>query len=665
LADAVPIFEQSKLTLRLTVTKGETPEKSVDFILFVDGKEHSRHTATLQGTAFTWSPTAPKIDDAKVKQWPYELTYKVDHGGDIHEGAETWQVWPKTLELGPEGHDTPVQLKLLQQDKPIKAPPRVAKDKTAQVVLQRPEPVKIRAAFPWKVKAEDAIESAQGRKLTVELEKILFRVQFDKIDDGTFEELPIQQLVNLKSEKDKAEIGLDHKGPVIALPIKIKGTVETIDAEKLAESAGMTVYVRATFGEKTKRNDPGHPRKLDASAVKTSGDEQKGTVELDKNGTATCLLHLPLSGGETCKVEIGTTDQYGDDDRYFVTWRQLHFQISHPAALSKPDPFLFVDSYNEIKVELLEEPVGAIAAGSGPAGAWIDGNEIKAGFGRQALVIGTHNEKDFHKLSFKNKNDSLYAHFLICDFQYDSGPLSSYAFTLQAKHLSGSNLGVTIRGLEDPKAKSHPCALPTSLKDGTAALRKVSWSIPKKGKSGEIPLANCTIDYASNVWERGKLSCPLPADVMTAFTAGEKVTITFRIQLAKGPYLGSATSNLILIAAYASAPKAIPEESLNKTMVHELGHALGMCAAEITIPGIPDVRKEHGRSYTDRGHQGSHCAKGISDADYNNKKKELKGLAGTCVIFGEGAPTITRFFCDLCRKLLLPAALDKYLLEKL
>ena len=655
------IFEQTKLTLHLNVTKGETPEKSVEFTLLVDGKEHSKHTAKLQGAAFSWPTTAPKIDDAKVTQWPYDLTYQVDHGGDAHDGAESWTVWPKTLELAPQGHDTPVQLKLLQQGKPITAPPKIAKDKTAKVTLQRPEAFTLQSKFPWKVK-NGATASGQGRKLTVDLEDILFRAEFDKLADGDFDVLPIKQLVNVKSERDKSEVGLDHKGPEIALHFKIAGVLGDLDAATLAESAGMPLYVRATYGKKTKRNDPGHPRKLGADGLKVSGDEQKGTVKLDKHGLATCRLHLPLSGGETCKVEIGSTDTYGDDEKYFETLRQLHFQLSHPASLTKPDPFGFVTSYKEIRVEMVEEPAGAIAANSGPAGAWVDGNEIKSGFGRPALIIGVHNEKAFHKLSFKHKNDSKYAHFLICDFQFDAGPLASRSFTLESKYLTGSTLGITIR---DVQKKGPLAALPTSVNDGTVALGKVFWSIPKTGKKGTIALANCTLDYANNIARRGKISCPLPTEVMTAYSANEKVTIGFQIQFAKGPYLGSSTKNLILIAAYENKPSQISEDDLNKTMVHELGHALGMCAAEITIPGIPDVKKEHGRSYTDRGHQGGHCAKGISAADFNNKSLDLTGLSGTCAMFGEGAASVTRSYCDLCQKLLLPASLTKYLLETL
>jgi hypothetical protein len=285
--------------------------------------------------------------------------------------------------------------------------------------------------------------------------------------------------------------------------------------------------------------------------------------------------------------------------------------------------------------------------------------------GRQALIIGVHNEKEFHKLSFKNMNDSRYAHLLFCDFQFDAGAMALYSFTLTDDHLStlGSELAVSIGQLQ---TTGSPAALPTSINDGSVALRKVSWKIPKQGKQGTIPLADCKVDYANHSRERGRIECPLPQEVVDAFDADVDVTIKIKIQLAKGPYLGSSTKNLILIAAYdPNKPNPLPEDDLNKTMVHEIGHALGMCAAEITIPGIPDVKKEHGRSYTGRGHQGSHCAKGVPDADYKKQSVELKHKGGTCPMFGEGAASVTRTYCDLCRKLLLPAALTKYLLETL
>ena len=364
--DSTAIFEDTKLTLRLKVTKGETPEKSVEFTLLVDGEEHSKHTANLQGSAFTWPTVAPKIDDAKVKQWPYELKYRVKHGGDTHDAVESWTVWPKTLELAPQGNDTPVQLKLLQDDKPIKAPPKVDKDKTAAVTLKRPAAFNIQSAFPWKVK-DGATDSGQGRKKTVDLERIPFQVKFVLLDGGDDAANPVKQLVNLKSEGDKNTVGLDHKGPVVALHFKVTG----VDRDKYAETEGTPVYVRATFADKTKRDDAKFPRSLIADGVTVAGDVHKGTVKLGKDGFAMCKLNLPLSGGETCKVEIGSTDQYGDAEKHFVTWRQLHFQISHPASLAKPAPADFVTSYDEVKVEMVEEDAGSIANGSGPKGSWI------------------------------------------------------------------------------------------------------------------------------------------------------------------------------------------------------------------------------------------------------------------------------------------------------
>lgn len=41
MADSVAIFEDTKLKLSLKVSKGETPEKSLEFILLVDGEGRS------------------------------------------------------------------------------------------------------------------------------------------------------------------------------------------------------------------------------------------------------------------------------------------------------------------------------------------------------------------------------------------------------------------------------------------------------------------------------------------------------------------------------------------------------------------------------------------------------------------------------------------------
>lgn len=106
-------------------------------------------------------------------------------------------------------------------------------------------------------------------------------------------------------------------------------------------------------------------------------------------------------------------------------------------------------------------------------------------------------------------------------------------------------------------------------------------------------------------------------------------------------------------------------DKINQTMVHETGHALGMCCDEIKVPGIADPAAEHAKSYTARGHQGGHCATGIADADYNDASKKLSGLGGTCVLYGEGGGSRLRSFCAACAKILLPADVRGFLLAKL
>src|SRR5262249_42649641 len=149
-----------------------------------------------------------------------------------------------------------------------------------------------------------------------------------------------------------------------------------------------TVYVRITFSDKTKRDDPKFPRKLVAEGVTVNGDVQTGTTKLGKDGFAKFSIQLGLAGGEKCKVEIGTTDAYGDDVRHFETWRHLHSQTTPRGGATRPAPADYVAACAGAKLKREEEPAGVIAAGSGPAGAWIPGDEIATGMGRPALVIG-------------------------------------------------------------------------------------------------------------------------------------------------------------------------------------------------------------------------------------------------------------------------------------
>jgi hypothetical protein len=650
------IFEETKIKLRLKVDKGKVNEQTAEFTLLVEGQSHSTHTANLEGSAFSWPTTAPKIDDPKVSKWPYALKYQVKHDGTTYNPNEEWEVWPKTLDLEPKGNDGPAQLKLLQKDKVVSAPPKIEKDATGTGTLKLAAVSTVQAAFPWKVKSGGITDA--GRKRTVELEKVAFQAKFAKPDKGTEAGKPIEQLVNVATGSSTGQEGQDGKGEVVHCEVKVSG----MKSSQYADAEGNLVYIKATFSNKTKRDDSTFPRKLEADDVDdTDPDVQKGTAKLDKKGVARFALHLGLAGSEKCKVEIGSTDACSDDTKYFETWRQLHFQISHPKTATKPAPDDFVTSYKEIKMKMVEEPVGSISSGGGPKGAWIAGADVETGLGRKVLIIGTHNEKDFHKLSFRNKNDAKYAHFLMCDFQYDFGTAASHDFEIEAKHLigGGPDAAFDVRTFEADKKLG---LLPTSVKDGKDAIRELSYSVDANGHQGKI--TKYKVDYAGNTAVGGKVTFTLPKEAAKDYDDGETVKITWQAHLAKGPYNGSSTNNLLLIAMRnSSGERAV--DGLNQTMVHEIGHALGMCADGIVIPGIADPKTEHGRSYTARGHTGGHCAKGIGDADYGDDTILLSNKPGTCVMYGAGGSSRKRSYCDLCQKLLFPAALGEYFLATL
>jgi hypothetical protein len=231
------IFEEAKVKLLLKVDKGQVTEKQAEFTLLVEGQPHSTHTADLDGSAFNWPTTAPKVDDPKVPKWPYELKYQVKHDGHTYHGVDEWEVWPKTLQLEPKGNDGPAQLKILQNDKVVATPPKIDKDATGTATLKAPALSTVQSVFPWKVK--DGGVTDAGRKRTVQLEKIAYRVKFVQLDGGNDAGTPIEQLVNVKTESEKGCAGKDHKGEMVDLNIKVTG----VDPAKYDEAIGTLVNI--------------------------------------------------------------------------------------------------------------------------------------------------------------------------------------------------------------------------------------------------------------------------------------------------------------------------------------------------------------------------------------------------------------------------------------
>ncbi len=126
--------------------------------------------------------------------------------------------------------------------------------------------------------------------------------------------------------------------------------------------------------------------------------------------------------------------------------------------------------------------------------------------------------------------------------------------------------------------------------------------------------------------------------------------------------------------------KGKPKES-NSTIIHELGHAIGMVASVyalatgnksmvVRLPGYakgphpnPKAKQTvffadqgckellHPRVYTKRGGVGSHCAEGCSQSTYDSWK-ELSGSSFKCVMYGCSTSKAPTDYCQHCSKII-------------
>jgi hypothetical protein len=95
-------------------------------------------------------------------------------------------------------------------------------------------------------------------------------------------------------------------------------------------------------------------------------------------------------------------------------------------------------------------------------------------------------------------------------------------------------------------------------------------------------------------------------------------------------------NNLICIASRGWW-KDLPAANQNQTMIHELGHKIGMVS-----DGKGKLPDKCANLYTGKGHVGEHCHQGVPEKDSYAKEK------GTCVMFGSSNDKRKPEFCTDC-----------------
>jgi hypothetical protein len=350
-----------------------------------------------------------------------------------------------------------------------------------------------------------------------------------------------------------------------------------------------------------------------------------------------------------------------------ANWRKLYYQLTIPKGL-KPSIDKLNDAMSAIHVDCEKAEEVEVPLEDGPAGSWVNGEDMGRGTGRK-LAVGSHNREYFHKL-FKASKKPLEAHYMFCHYQLDgaSKPLSTVIVGKKSSTVAFPGEKTAVPGCFFTAKSAFPRHLvfPVALQNGKPSA-KATWtssaaSGPHKGKSGSIPADHIQVNYKDFQADGGRIFAKFPADARAVLDAGAEIKIVFTVEVAKGWYNGESDGHLLLIAAERTKAdgKTIDWEGINGTMGHELGHAMKMVAmTSLKIPGVPDVRKAHTRWYdTSRGHQGDHCAKGVPKEAYEDPKEMISDYEGTCVMFGAGVAGRSHKFCELCTPLLHGADLS-------
>lgn len=467
------------------------------------------------------------------------------------------------------------------------------------------------------------------------------------------------QFVNLPSkEKDHdPECGCEAKGHLVVFRV----AADPPDSGQ----PGDRVYFEINFGKESKRNDP--PPKLmpdwPVNDLKTEGKKTTGYVILApmaEGDHGFFEVDLGIAGGDTCEIKIGGTPEAADASMKLVTWRKLYGQVTSAATQTVPSLQTVVDSLKKVYVDFEESQADAVTvdASTAPVGTVVDGNAvIQKGLPASSVVIGDHNV-DFFKALLKPRfaSEKLpVAHIIYCDKQLDAQGAEMAGDINVLGKKTGQNQGM----VNFPGAGNVPgiaiagniaartgLVFSKDLRDGTDAVKTLTWTAVGGGGNGTIMPADYLIDYPNH---GNNLYIRLPDAAKTLSDAGTTIKISLRVAYANGWFTGWCTKD----DRHSVIQIGRPDDQICQTILHEVGHAMHQGAVDQgTYPGL---KPPHERFYTnDRGHYGPHCADGIDDAYYNNKTNPMNvqycSDRCTCVMYGGAVPARTSQILDFCAR---------------
>lgn len=648
------VFEESKMTLTAWIARGKGDRAKAKFEFEQEGGAETVEAAELElggkeggKKKVSTTITLPKCKDDEDF---YTLSYKVDCEGNSYPGGD-FKVWLKTATFKAVDSDGAVlkgvpitfnqtKEKIYVTDSKGEVPLPINGTGKATVTVRSP---------CWL----DEWTTEVGRLREAKVTKHEYKaVIIDPGLDGNSDTAPLKQFVNLP-----VDVGTPRQGS--KLKVALGGQTDT---ECIAGVPQDPIYVKLEFDltKGSKRNDPKRALIIDGTTVEA---DDKGVAEgegkFDDKGEVSFEVELGLAGGDAVKIHTGITKACEDSTLHVQNWRRLWYQLTIPEGTDEPDMSHSASALEEVFIEYLKEgDTVIIAKDTGPAGklSWFDAEWIGGTAGEKVVNIGNHNRDFFHAL-LDNKHSPLQLHVLCCNTQYDPAGANTEKQFLGLEIAATTKVawsdGSQVVGVKQLVGRGF---FPKKLLDGTSSIISGKWKAADGSEDGNITDADVHIaDWSFTV--------KLPADAVTYLKAdaANKVKVDMKVFKAKGPYNGESAKHKQLLRIGRA------DEEVNKTLCHELGHALHQVpqSAAKKPPGLSAVA--HGREYTGNGHQGGHCADGMSGDNYAaGAGKAGTGYAGnfkgkaecTCLMYGAGSTTRSNKYCARCKPFIIAQAVS-------
>ena len=565
--------------------------------------------------------------------------------------------------------------------------------KSGKIEYELPYPAAVN--FEWKAPYElldgtwtkDKGEAREATLKHVPLKaKITFPIADDESDDGF-----AYQWVNLPT--DPAEPSHGSKLKIVVEPTNPAGAKSTDE-----------IFLKVEFDAENSDRTPaagGYGKGRSHTFRKVLGPTKKAVIELE----------LGKAGGDKVKLSAGSTAACADDKITVQNWRKVKYELRAPdfmttrakfklekgvASFDGSEAWDFPEATRKhckerlakafVRLELWKShvfPKASAWAGSVYDGAFIGqsaGTDVVAlAFAHQSGGIPRGAVPDFTAADNVTLKMTLADRAASAKRDPNTGayvPPTVFAEVVTKGEFTVPTAGYVYRIHMGTGADSIPAygavAFPTDAliwtpnpddvpQEGEAGYDEFIAAYPdhpgleapdrKKRVTGGLPRG--VITHVTETELKVKLT-GLAAALAGALSATKcPLVVTFKYNIAYCVN-GSALGNQQLMVV-ARPPKAIAT-----TICHELGHSMGLTVKQagtfktLAPHGLAFPPEVHvGDVYDGKGHQGTHCAFGISEKKKRESAASYQGLGGKCIMFGEGgdeAEPKRKDFCETCIK---------------